>query len=139
VLLANRRNLKLNDYGISSKRYKELCGFCEQYPEWVDELKYKTDILKSKEITDMPMAPSRIGNSQEDLAIKRTELQSKCEIIEQTAIEADADLYQYIIKNVCYEKPIWYLIDIMNMPCSERAFRDKKRYFFFLLSMNKKM
>lgn len=137
--MPNRRNLKLDDYGISRKRYKELCGFCEQYPEWKDELKYKTDILKSKEITDMPMAPSRSGNQQEDLSIRRVELESKCEIIEKTAKQVDNNLYQYIIKNVCYEKPIWYLTDIMNMPCSERAFRDKKRYFFFLLAQNKKM
>jgi hypothetical protein len=136
--LPNRRDLKLDDYGISRKRYKELCGFCEQYPEWIDELQYKTDILKSKTITDMPLPPSRVGNQQEDLAIRRIELQKKCEVIEQTAIEADADLYKYIIKNVCYEKPIYYLINTMGMPCSERSFRDKKRYFFYLLAKNKK-
>jgi hypothetical protein len=26
----------------------------------------------------------------------------------------------------------------MGMPCSERSFRDKKRYFFYLLAKNKK-
>lgn len=135
----NKRNLSLKKYGISGKRYKELCGFCEQYPEWIEELKCKTDIVKSKQITDMPLPPSRVGNPQEDLAIRRVELQKKCELIEQTALEADAEFYQYIIESVCYEVPIKYLITIKDMPCSERAFKDKRRYFFFLLSQNKKM
>lgn len=132
----NKRNLKLDEYGINSKRYKELCGFCEQYPDWVDELKYSKNALKSIEITDMPAA-NTIGNQTQNLAIKRELLQKKCELIEQTAIEASADLYQYIIKSVCYNQPFWYLRDIMNMPCSERTFFDSRRFFFHILDEKK--
>lgn len=133
----NKRELKLEKYGISSKRYKELCGFCEQYPEWVDELNYKTDTVGSKEITDMPIPPHNTSDRTGNLAIRRVELQKKCELIEQTAIQANLDLYQYIIKSVCYEHPFWYLQDIMSMPCSQRAFYDARRYFFYLLNKNK--
>ena len=135
--MANKRKLKLEDYGISGSRYKELCGFCEQYPEWVDELTYMANIVHSKVITDMPVHHGQ-SNPQEELAIRRAELSIKTELIEQTAIEADGDLYQYIIKSVCYRKPIWYLTDIMHMPCSDAKFRDMRRYFFYLLSKNKK-
>ena len=41
----NKRNLVLDKYGISGKRYKELCGFCEQYPEWLSELKAHSHTL----------------------------------------------------------------------------------------------
>ena len=51
----NKRQLNLEKYGISGKRYKELCGFCEQYPEWVNELKFNRDTVRSVEITDMPI------------------------------------------------------------------------------------
>lgn len=135
--MANRRSLKLHDYGISRKRYNELCAFCEQYPEMKDEIKYNTDTVKSKTITDMPMAPVRTGNQTEDLVIRRVELSIKCELIENAARKANEELTEYIIANVCYEKPIWYLTDIMKMPCSERSFRDIKRYFFYLLSQNR--
>lgn len=133
----NKRELKLEKYGISSKRYKELCGFCEQYPEWVDELNYKNDTVGSKEITGMPIPPHNTSDQTGNLAIRRVELQKKCELIEQTAIQANSDLYQYIIKSVCYEHPFWYLQDIMGMPCSQRAFYDARRYFFYLLNKNK--
>ena len=135
--MANRRKLSLSKYGISSKRYKELCGFCEQYPEWKDELMYKTNTVKSIKITDLPKG-SGPGKATENLAIRRNELQNKCELIERTAEQADPELKDYIIKSVAYEKPFWYLRDILGIPCSERTFFDSRRYFFFLLSENKK-
>jgi hypothetical protein len=135
--LPNKRNLKLDDYGISNKRYKELCGFCEQYTEWKDELLYKKDTVKSKQITDMPMSTSR-GNPMEELVIRRTDLDEKCKIIEQTAIQADSELYQYIIKSVTEEVPYWYLRDIMGMPRCKDDFYASRRYFFFLLDKNKR-
>lgn len=134
----NKRQLNLEKYGISGKRYKELCGFCEQYPEWINELKYKYDTVKSVEITDMPIYHSN-SDSTGNLAIRRAELQKKCELIEQTAIQASADLYQYIIKSVCYEVPVAYLISCENMPLSKSAFYELRRYFFYLLDENKKI
>ena len=135
--MPNKRALKLDDYGISNKRYKELCGFCEQYTEWKDELEYKKDTLKSKRITDMPMSTGA-GNDTLDLAMRRIELESKCKLIEQTAIQADSDLYQYIIKSVTEESPCWYLEQIMGMPSCRKDFYASRRYFYFLLDKNKR-
>lgn len=134
--MPNKRNLKLDDYGISNKRYKELCGFCEQYTEWKDELEYKKDTVKSKVITDMPRATSG-ENATELLVMRRIELEKKCKVIEQTAIQADSELYPYIIKSVTEEVPCWYLEQIMGMPCCRKDFYAARRYFFFLLDINK--
>lgn len=133
----NKRNLNLEKYGISGKRYKELCGFCEQYPEWINELKNKNDTVKSVEITDMPIYHSN-SDATGNLAIRRVELQKKRELIEQTAIQASSDLSQYIIKSVCYEVPVTYLISCEEMPISKSAFYELRRYFFYLLDQNKK-
>ena len=46
----NKRQLNLEKYGISGKRYKELCGFCEQYPEWKNQLKYNNDTLLERSL-----------------------------------------------------------------------------------------
>lgn len=135
----NKRKLVLDNYGVSGKRYKELCGFCEQYPEWKSELKYKTDTISSKEITDMPLPPHNNSDQTGNLAVRRMELQNKCDLIEKTAFEANKDLAEYIIKSVCYEIPLAYLQTVDEMPCSRAAFYDARRYFFFLLDKNKKM
>lgn len=135
----NKRKLRLDKYGISNKRYKELCGFCEQYPEWLEELKSNTDTVKSASTGSMTISSSGSGDPTSALARRRAELQKRCELIEQTAIQADADLYPYIIRSVCYEEPVRYLQTIKGMACSTAAFYDMRRYFFYLLDQNKKM
>lgn len=134
----NKRELRLEKYGITGKRYKELCGFCEQYPEWKIEVETHKDTLKSKEIDGMPLSPLGSTSDQTgNLAIRRVMLQEKIKLIENTAKEADPELWDYIIKSVCYEQPFWYIRDIMNAPCSKASFYDKRRYFFFLLDKRK--
>lgn len=135
----NKRKLVLDKYGISSKRYKELCGFCEQYPEWLKELKYKTHTVGSPEITDMPIPPRSNVSKTEQLAVKRLTLEEKCKLIEDTAKQASPDLYQYIIKSVCYEVPYTYLQTVDEMPCSRTTFYDTRRKFFYFLDKNKEM
>lgn len=135
----NKRTLRLEKHGISKYRYGELRNFCLQYPEWVNELKYKKDALKSKQIDGMPIPPSKGGSDQTaDLAIRRAELRERCELIERTAQQASGSLYKYIIQSVCYDEPMWYLRDILGMPCSKDTFYDTRRYFFYLLDKNKK-
>ena len=134
----NKRQLNLEKYGISVKRYKELCGYCEQYPDWINELKYNCDTVAGRIITDMPIPPHNNSDQTGNLALRRAELERKCELIERTAKEADAALSEFIIKSVCYEVPVHYLQAVEGMACSTAAFYDKRRYFFFLLDKNKK-
>lgn len=134
----NKRELNLEKYGISGKRYKELCGFCEQYPEWKNQLKYNKNTVKSLEITDMPITHNN-SDATGNLAIKRIVLEKKCKLIEETAKQAGEDLSQYIIKSVCYEVPVTYLIACEGMPLGKSAFYEMRRYFFFLLDQNKAM
>lgn len=135
----NKRALRLEKYGISKYRYGELKNFCLQYPEWIDELNYKKDTLKSKNIDGMPIPQNGISDQTGRLAIRRAELREKCDLIEQTALQASSDLYQYIIKSVCYDEPMWYLRDILGMGCESNAFYDARRYFFYLLDKKKKV
>ena len=104
-------------YGISGNRFKELYYWCLQYNEWKDELRYKTDTVKSIEITDMPMAHNGSDATQE-LAIRRAQLSENCELIEQTALET-------------------YLEMIMGIPCSRNTYYDRRRKFYWLLSQRK--
>lgn len=134
----NKRCLRLEKYGISRKRYKELCGFCEQYPDWKLELENHIDTVKSKELDGMPHLPE--GNTSDptaNLAIRRAGIEDKIKLIEDTAKEASPDLWGYIIKSVCYEHPFWHIRDIMQVPCSESSFYDRRRYFFYLLDQKK--
>lgn len=120
-------------YEITKHRFLELYYFCLQYNEWRDQLKYCTDTVKSIEITDMPITHSN-NPPTEQLAVNRYNLSKKCELIEQTAIETEADLYQYIIKAVTNENITYnYLHMIMNIPCGKKMWYDRRRKFYWLL------
>ena len=132
--MPNIRSTSLKKYNISPHRFMELYHYCLQYNEWQDELKYKCDTIMSVEITDMPITH---GNSDvtQNLAMRRAKLSRKCELIEQTAIEADPDLYQYILKAVTNEGITYnYLSMIMNIPCGKDMYYDRRRKFYWLLS-----
>lgn len=130
----NKRLLNLSDYGISEKRYKELKAFCEQYPDWKDELRYNTDTVKSKVITDMPLAPHGNSDATGDLACKRVDMESKVELIEKCALEAckgEKTMAYAIIKSTCYDIPFY---DIDEAYCSKSTFFDFRRLFFSKLN-----
>ena len=130
----NVRPLSEKKYNISKHRFRELYYFCLQYQEWLDELKYKTDDVSSVGITNMPTSHNTNSNV-ERLALRRAQLEEKCKILEQTAIEADPELYQYILKAVTNEGISYnYLKMVMNIPCCKNVWYDRRRKFYYLLS-----
>lgn len=134
----NKRELRLEKYGISGKRYKELCGFCEQYPEWKKEINDYAYISSSKIEPGMPKNPNRdTADNTGKSAVRIAELKEKCELIERVARKASSDYSEYILKSVCGEVPVNYLISFEEMPCGKSAFYEMRRYFFYLLDQEK--
>lgn len=135
--MGNVRPLNHSKYGISKNRFKELYYWCLQYSEWKDELKYKTDTVGAMEINDMPTC-NNVGDPTQKLAIRRAMLEKNCELIEQAAIEADPDIYQYILKAVTEEDVTYrYLNMIMGIPCGKKMYYDRRRKFYWLLDKRK--
>lgn len=128
----SKKDLSLKKYNISKERYRELKYFCLQYEEWKRQLSFGAS-LQPQKLTGMPSAQNRKSNPTEDAAVKMCELREKCALIEQTAIEADAELYQYLIKNVTEGIPYEY----MPVPSGRRQFYELRRKFFFLLSQKR--
>lgn len=130
------RPINKDKYGISKHKFLQAYHFCMQYNEWKDELKYKVDTVRSSENDGMPRGKGGTSNPTEQIAIKRAELEKKCEIVEKTAIEAAPDIYQWIIKAVTNEGITYtYLQEYMNIPCGKKLYYDRRRKFYYLLSM----
>lgn len=120
-------------YNISSHRFRELYHYCLQYNEWIDELKYKYDTLKSAQVNDMPASRTKT-DATGNLAARRAILSKKCEVIEQCALETDANICQYIIKAVTNEGITYtYLREVMNIPYSHNTWYDRRKKFYWLL------
>lgn len=135
--MPNIRPINEKKYHMSKYRFMELYNFCLQYKEWKEELRYLTDTVSSPRMTGMPVVHSNRDVTQE-LAIRRKELSDKCKLIEQTAIEADGDIYQYLIKAVTNEGITYnYLREMQGIPCGKDMYYDRRRKFYWLLSQKK--
>ena len=53
-------------------------------------------------------------------------------------IDADQDLYQYLLKAVTSEDVTYrYLKMIMRIPCGKKMYYDRRRKFYWLLDQRK--
>lgn len=135
----NRRIVTYKCFDMTPARQKELRYFCSQYQEWKDKLEILYPCAKGQRIDGMPHSnTNNINDEAADLAIKRTELSDRINMIEQSAKEASPEFWQYIIKSVCYKKSYGYLKMSLEMPLSEAAFRDRVKMFLIILNDKRK-
>ena len=121
--------LKLDRYGISRELYNELKWFCRQYPKKVAELGAIEGGFNDYTIDGLPRG-SNTSSPTERRALLALSYREDTEAIEQSAIAADASLYQQIIDNV--GRGVRY--EDMAVPCGARQFYEARRKFFWILA-----
>jgi len=134
------------DYKISDHAYRELYHFCLRYNEFKDEIK---TIMYSGGNGGIVRSQSIGGYSDPtaNKAIKIERLRGKCELIEQTAIEAAGDyetLYQPLLLNVTTGISYEHLRACGIVRDDDRIkgknkFYDARRKFFWLLDYRKNL
>lgn len=123
-----KRKFKLKHH-ISDLKYRELRSFCLQYSEKKKEIQYG---LNSVVADGMPRG-NMTSNPTEARALRNEMLRKDMELIEQTAIEADSSLYQFILKNVTEGMAYEY----MDVPADRKDFYAARRVFFYLLAQKR--
>lgn len=134
--MPNERDLKLDEYAISKYAYRELKYFCLQYPEKKRRIADLHNPLRAMNYDGMPHGTSP-GEPTARAAELAASLSGDIEIIEQTAIEADCDIYQYIILAVSEDVPYHFLRTLKSIPCGRDYFNQRRRKFFYLLAKKK--
>ena len=126
-----RARLKTSKWALTPHRFYELYHLCLQYPEWVAEY---GRILGTRGINYGSSTPQGPGHPTERDGIRRAYLRSRIDLIEQTAQEADDQLYRYILKAVTMDGVTYkYLMMHDGIPCSAGTFYDRRRKFYWLL------
>lgn len=123
-----------NKYYIDKHRYYELKHFCLQYGEWKKAYASCNEAI----IFTSKMVKESATNVTSDItakyAIKKAQLGEKIKLVEDAAKEADAYLYNYIMKAVTEGVSYTYLKGVMEIPCGRDMYYDRYRKFFWLLS-----
>ena len=128
-----------NKYYINKHRHYELKHFCLQYPEWkktyIELDGYGTGTNLDEDVVYRSNIPSDMTNRYVE---RRLDCLEKMKMVEQAAIEADPDLYPYILKAVTEELSFTYLKTKMNIPCGKDMYYDRFRRFFWILDKLRK-
>ena len=127
-----KRDLSLGQYGISKHRYRELLYFCLQYPEWKEQLAGCYD-CKASTYSGNPYNSSGVSDPTMTKAMRAAALSKNIKLIEQTAIDTDAELYQWILKAVTHGIGFEWL----QIPCHRNKFILLRHRFYFLLDKKK--
>lgn len=133
--MPNIRPLNKYKYRISKHRFYELYHFCMQYNEWRRELVDLKNTIAVSNLDNISQSNNNNSSVTERMALRIIDLQNKCELVEQTAIEADNEIYQYILVAVTTEGVTYnYLKTNEGLPCGKNMYYNRRRKFYYLLS-----
>jgi hypothetical protein len=122
-----------NKYWIDKHRYYELKHFCLQYPIWKKTYAAIIELSASSPTLER-VSSSDISDLTAKCAIRKAYYGDRIKMIEQAAMEADEELYIYILKAVTEGLAYTYLTSQMHIPCSRDTYYDRYRRFFWLLN-----
>ena len=127
-----------NKYWIDKHRHYELKHFCLQYPIWKRTYAALNDLGISLSKIEREAATNIPGDPTAKCAIKKAYYLERIKLVEEAAMEADRDLYRYILRAVTEELSFTYLKTKLEIPCGRDMYYDRYRKFFWLLSEARK-
>lgn len=122
---------KKNKYYINKHRHYELKHFCLQYPEW-KRLYTELDGLYGRSMDSVGRGNS-VADPTYTCTDERLSYLERMELIEQTAIAADAEIASYILAGVTEGLSYIHLKNKLYLPCGKDMYYDRYRRFFWLL------
>ena len=132
ITMPSKKDLKLNEFGISLLAYRELKYFCLQYEEKKMEI---SSLLGCKGVSyDKSSVQGGVSDPTGYTAQRIIKLSNDIELIENTIKEVGEDIYSYLLANIAHNTPY----ETLNVPCGRRQFFETRRKFFYLLNLKKR-
>lgn len=126
-----------NKYHIDKHRHYELKHFCLQYPNWKKAYSsLNGDSIASSAAEKLPSS-NIPGDPTAKQATMKLYYLDRINLIERTAMDADKELYTYILKAVTEELSYTYLKSRLKIPCGRDMYYDRYRKFFWLLNKSR--
>jgi hypothetical protein len=104
------------------------------YQGWLSEYNALADPSTGLRYDKDHVQSSNQVDTTEANGIRRAELREHMKIVEQAAIEADPDLYRFILLGVTMEEATYDILRRKyDMPASRGTFYDRRRKFYWVL------
>ena len=123
-----------NKYWVEKHRHYELKHFCLQYPAWKKAYREAVNSYISASSLEQNLATNIPSDLTARYAMKKAYYSEKIKLVEKIAMEADSELYEYILKAVTEGLSYTSLRSMFNIPCGKDMYYDRYRKFFWLLS-----
>jgi len=129
-----RRNEYRGKWKISKHTFLMALHFAYQYNDWKAERDRLVNTSRAITYSDMPHGTS-IPNPTEEVGMRIAELSDRIELVEQTAKEADAEIYPWLLKAVTEENVGYDFLKLRHeIPCGKDMYQERRRKFYYLLS-----
>lgn len=130
-----RRNSYRGKYELTKEEFLSAKYYAQRYRKWLSEYNALKDSVGAIVADDMPHG-TNVSSPTEKLAIRRAELKSRIQKIEDSAREADSILGHYIL--IAAIDPDGMTFDMLkakhHIPCEKDMYYDRRRKFYWLLS-----
>lgn len=130
-----RRSYYTGKYKLQKYEYLQAKWYALGYDSYIDEYNTLSSDLSGVDYAKDRIQSSSSGSSTEDLGIRRAMLKQKIENIQQSAIEADPELYQYLLIGVTQEGITYNALRMLKgLPCGQNKYYSIRRKFFYILA-----
>lgn len=123
-----RHKRKSKRWWISENESRLAYAYALMYNEWEAEYHALNGIVQKDTEKDTGQS------STESAGIRREDLFRKMELIDQTLVETDPQLYRWLKMAVLNAGISYDVMLAKGMPCSDKVFYDRRRKFYYLLS-----
>ena len=121
---------KTNKYYIPKETFLTVIHYCKQYPMWEMELGTTLDQSKAIRYDADRVQSSNQYDPTAEPAIKRADIASKKQTVDDVAQFVAGSMYKWLILGVCYDMP-YYVLKQKGIPCGKDMYYDKRRQFYF--------
>ena len=136
----SRRNYLSGRYKLNAAELLQVLGYVRMYSQWLDEYNDLADMKKAISYNKDKVQTSGDGDPVFDHATRMAALSSKIGLIEQSAIEADREIYKWILLSIRENISLNDMrtkeeLKGSKLPFSHNKFYGARRKFYYLISL----
>jgi hypothetical protein len=132
-MTAQRTPVKDSKYFVEKETFLTVLHYCRQYPLWLAELDAVGTPIRGISYDKDAVQTSPDYDATAELAMRRTAISRKKDVIDKCARRVAGDLSEWLIMGVSHGLTFYQLYE-RGMPCSRNTYYSIRRKFYYEMS-----